>query len=113
MKMHDFFSKRTKEISNSSYRRSMIFSFLVFIALATAGVFAWKWLNHQPTEQQALKPLRKTLEINERILQSTFDTGKLSKTYKEKDAVKKVRVNGLIGMEKTVYTYFFYSIFFC
>ena len=52
----------------------------------------------------ALKPLRKTLEANERLLKSTFDTGKLSKVYTEKDAVKNVRVNGLIGMQKTVDT---------
>src|SRR5205809_7423266 len=104
MKKHDFFSKRTKEISNSSYRKRMIFSFLIFAVLITAGIFAWKWLNHQPTEQQALKPLRKTLELNEKLLKKAFDTGKLSKVYTENDAVKKVRVNGLIGMEKALDT---------
>ncbi len=82
----------------------MIFSFLIFAVLVAAGIFAWKWLNHQPTEQGALKPLRKTLEANEKILQSTFDTSKKSKVYTEKDAVKKVRVNGLVGMEKTIDT---------
>ena len=30
MKKHDFFSKRTQEISTSSYWRRMIFSFLIF-----------------------------------------------------------------------------------
>jgi DMSO/TMAO reductase YedYZ molybdopterin-dependent catalytic subunit len=104
MKKHDFFSRRTQEISTSSYRRKMAFSFLVFAMLVATGIFAWKWLLRQPTEQQALKPLRKTLELNERILKSTFDTGKLSKEYSEKDAVKNVRVNGLLGMEKTIDT---------
>src|SRR5215831_3422984 len=104
MKRHDFFSKRTKEITTSSYRRKMVFSFLIFAMLLAAGIFTWKWLLRQPTEQQALKPLRKTLELNERILKSTFDTGKLSKEYSEKDAVKNVRVNGLLGMEKTIDT---------
>ena len=82
----------------------MFFSFILFGVLVAIGIFAWKWLNRQPTEQMALKPLRKTLELNERLLKSTFDTGKLSKVYTEKDAVKNVRVNGLIGMQKAVDT---------
>lgn len=105
MKKHDFFSKRTKEISNTSYKKKMFFSFLVFALLVTAAIFSWKWLLHQPTEQQALKPLRKTLEVNEKILKkAVFDTSHLAKQYSEKDAAKRVRVNGLVGMEKTVDT---------
>ena len=105
MKRRDYFSRRTKQISNSSYRRKMIFSFLIFAVLVTAAIFAWKWLNHQPTEQGALKPLRKTLEANEKILKkAVFDTSHLVKEYPEKDAVKKVRVNGLVGMEKKIDT---------
>jgi DMSO/TMAO reductase YedYZ molybdopterin-dependent catalytic subunit len=105
MSRHDFFSKRTKEIITRSYRKKIIFSFLSFTILIIAAIFFWKWLNHQPTEQGALKPLRKTLEANETILKKTvFDTSHLSKQYAEKDAVKNVRVNGLIGMEKTIDT---------
>jgi len=61
-------------------------------------------LNHQPTEQGALRPLRKTLEANEKIFNSVFDSSKLSKVYTEKDAAKYVRVNGKIGMLKEVDT---------
>ena len=104
MNKRNFFDKRTKEISKTSYRRKIIFSFLIFAVLVTTAIYAWKWLNHQPTEQGALKPLRKTLEANEKILKSTFDTSKKTKVYTEKDAVKNVRVNGLIGMEKTIDT---------
>src|SRR5258706_4325533 len=105
MSRHDFFSRRTKEINARSYRKKIIFSFLSFTVLVIAAIFFWKWLNHQPTEQGALKPLRKTLEVNETILKKTiFDTNHLSKQYAEKDAVKNVRVNGLIGMEKTIDT---------
>jgi len=82
----------------------MIAAFVIFALCIIAGIAAWKWLLHQPTQQQALKPLRKTLEANERILQSTFDSSKKSRVYNEKDAAKKVRVNGLIGMEKMVDT---------
>lgn len=105
MSKRNFFDNRTKEISNSSYRGRIIFSFLIFAVLVTAGIFAWKWLNHQPTEQGTLKPLRKTLEANEKILQkAVFDTSHEAKKYSEKDAVKNVRVNGLIGMEKAIDT---------
>ena len=82
----------------------MIIAFVIFALCIIAGIAAWKWLLHQPTEQQALKPLRKMLEANERILHSTFDSSKKSKVFSEKDAAKKVRVNGLIGMEKLVDT---------
>lgn len=82
----------------------MFFSFILFVVLVIVAIFSWKWLNHQPQEGLALRPLRRTLELNERLLKSTFDTGKLSKVYAEKDAVKKVRVNGLIGMLKAVDT---------
>lgn len=102
MNKRDYFSPRTKEISESSFKRKLFFSFLIFALLVTAGIFSWKWLNHQPQEQQALKPLRNTLEANERLLKKTvFDTNHLAKKYSEKDAVKNVRVNGLIGMQRT------------
>ncbi len=104
MSGRDFFSKRTKEVSNTAYRKRMIFSFLIFTILVIAGIFAWKWLNNQPGDQGALKPLRKTLEVNEKLLTSTFDTSKKAKIFDVKDAVKNVRVNGLIGMEKTIDT---------
>jgi DMSO/TMAO reductase YedYZ molybdopterin-dependent catalytic subunit len=104
MKRRDYLLKRTKEISSSAYKKRMLFSFLIFAVLVTGGIFAWKWLIDQPKDQGALTPLRKTLEVNERLLTSTFDTSKKAKTYDEKDAVKNVRVNGLIGMEKTIDT---------
>jgi DMSO/TMAO reductase YedYZ molybdopterin-dependent catalytic subunit len=104
MNKRDYFSGRTKEVSNASFRKRMIISFVVFALLITAGIYWWKWLNHQPEEQQALKPLRKTLETNEKILTATFDSSKKAKVYLEKDAAKNVRVNGLIGIEKTIDT---------
>jgi DMSO/TMAO reductase YedYZ molybdopterin-dependent catalytic subunit len=105
MKRHDFFSRRTREISNSSYIKRMIFSFVSFAILVATCIFAWEWLNDQPKEQQALKPLRRTLEANEGILKKVvFDTSHTAKKYSEKDAVKKVRVNGSVGMQKTIDT---------
>jgi len=104
MSRHNFFAKRTREISESSYKKRMLIAFISFAVLGIVAIFSWKWLLHQPQEQQALKPLRKTLEANEKIFNSVFDSSKLSKVYTEKDAAKYVRVNGKIGMLKEVDT---------
>ena len=105
MNKHSYFYKREKEVSDTSFRKRMIISFSIFVVLLIVGFISWKWLLHQPTEQGALKPLRATLQTNEKILKSAvFDTSHVSKRYSEKDAVKNVRVNGLIGMEKTIDT---------
>ena len=105
MSKRSYFDKRTTEVNNSSFTRRSIFAFLIFAALIIVSVVAWKWLLHQPTEQNALKPLRKTLEFNERLLKKdVFDTNHISKRYAQQDAVKHVRVNGLIGMNQTVDT---------
>ncbi len=98
MSRHDYFSTRIKNVSKASFTKRIIFSFFAFALLTALAIFSWKWLNKQPTEQGALKPLRTTLETNEKIFKSTFGENKLSKTYTEKDAVKNVRVNGRIGM---------------
>jgi hypothetical protein len=37
MKKRDFFSGRTKEISSSSYKRRMLFSFILFGVLVAYG----------------------------------------------------------------------------
>lgn len=103
MKMHDFF-QRTQTISSTSFRRKMIISFIVFIVLMCLTVFAWKWLNHQPKEQGALKPLRKALQANEKIFSSTFSKNKQSKVYTAEDAVKTPRVNGMYGLKSTLDT---------
>ena len=85
MRRPDFFSKRTKEIRTSSFRRRAAFSFVSFALLLLAAIFFWKWLNHQPTEQGALKPLRKTLEANEKVFKTAvFDTNHLAKKYSAK-----------------------------
>lgn len=102
MKKHDYFSSRIKNISGTSYTKRIIFSFLAFAVLIIVAVFSWQWLNHQPMEQGVLKPLRSTLETNEKVFKSTLNENKLSKTYTEKDAVKNVRVNGKIGMMDSI-----------
>jgi DMSO/TMAO reductase YedYZ molybdopterin-dependent catalytic subunit len=101
MKKPDFF-QRTVTLNTSSFRKRMISAFLIFIILIAGAVFAWQWLNHQPKQQGALQPLRKTLETNEKIFSSIFSNKKESKTYTKAQAVKKPRVNGNLGLRDTV-----------
>ncbi len=42
--------------------------------------------------------MRKGLTINEKLFSSVFNEGRLVKTYDKSEAVKKVRVNGNLGM---------------
>ncbi len=96
---NDFFEKRVEEKNEKWIWRKTIFAFSIFVLMLFAALFFWRWLNHQPTEQAALKPLRSTLNWNEKIFSRLFNINKLAKTYEEKDAVKNVRVNGDAGMD--------------
>lgn len=75
---------------------------MIFVVLLAGGFFAWKWLNDQPQDHMILKPLRKTLEANEKVFKGTLGKNKESKTYTVADAVKNVKVNGLIGIQDTI-----------
>lgn len=101
MKKHDFFERTALE-TDKQIRRRTFFSFVAFAAAAATGITGWKWLNHQPREDQTLQPLRNTLETNEKILTSTFSENRLVKTYPTSAAVKNVRVNSLIGTRDNV-----------
>jgi DMSO/TMAO reductase YedYZ molybdopterin-dependent catalytic subunit len=101
MKKRDYFD-RTETVSSSSFRKRSVIAFLIFIVLGVAAFYSWKWLNNQPQEAGALKPLRKGLTADEKIFSSYFSKNRLAKTYAEKDAVKNVRVNGDVGMPDSV-----------
>lgn len=101
MKKHDF-SSRTKTITNKAYTLKTITAFVLFAALITGGYFAWQWLNSQPKQGAALKPLRATLEANEKLFKAGLDSNTHVKEYSKAEAVKNVRVNGLIGIHDTI-----------
>ena len=101
MKKRNFFD-RTEPEDDKKIRRRTFLSFLGFTAAGTTGFLGWKWLNHQPQDADALKPLRSTLEANEKILTSTFSEHHLVKTYPVEKAVKNARVNSLIGTEQNI-----------
>jgi DMSO/TMAO reductase YedYZ molybdopterin-dependent catalytic subunit len=73
-----------------------LFFLLVFFSLCIAG---WKWLQKQPEQDGALKPLRSALDANESIFTSFFGNS-LAKTYSREDVVSRVRVNGFAGIRQ-------------
>ncbi len=75
---------------------SLVFLFS-FFGICVAG---WKWLQKQPKEKSALKPLRKALDANESIFLGMFNNNHLSKTYPKSLAVPRVRVNGNYGLNE-------------
>jgi DMSO/TMAO reductase YedYZ molybdopterin-dependent catalytic subunit len=91
---------KEKIISDRLLRQKTATAFLVFFLSFAAGIFFWLWLKQQPKEAGAgiAYPLRKGLGINENIFSAAFNANRLVKTYPVSEAVKKVRVNGNIGM---------------
>jgi DMSO/TMAO reductase YedYZ molybdopterin-dependent catalytic subunit len=100
MRKHDFFS-RTTEVSSKNIARRTIISFVLFAMLLTAAWFSWNWLNAQPKEQGALRPLRKVLSANEQIFGAYYDSSHLTKTFAADKAAKNVRANGYVGLADT------------
>jgi hypothetical protein len=89
-------------IDDRKMRNRSIIAFIIFLLLVCLALLGWKWINHQPREDGALKPLRKTLEINENFFSSIYDSTRLVKEYPLNYAVKRVRVNGGEGMSGKV-----------
>lgn len=93
---------KTKEyfLSKAQVRNRTILAVTCLLLFFTACFFTWKWLNGQPKEQGALKPLRKVLDANESIFSTVlFSNSNLVKTYPKESAVQKVRVNGNYGLQ--------------
>lgn len=85
-------------VSEKSIRHKTIFSFLFFAVAIFAGVYAWILLRKQPQEEGIAKTLRQGLVFNENLFSSVFNVNKLAKEYPKTAAVKKVRVNGNLGL---------------
>ena len=85
-------------VSESEVRKKTIFSFLVFFLMLALAVFIWKWIHRQPTDNQALKPLRMVLNANEGFFGSFFSNNHLVRTFPASAAAHHPRVNGDDGM---------------
>lgn len=86
------------EVSEKTVRNKTLIAFLIFIVLILSAIALWKWLHHQPVEMGAIKPLRKVLNYNEDVFNKVFSKDHSAKTFPLAAAVKKVRVNGDLGM---------------
>jgi DMSO/TMAO reductase YedYZ molybdopterin-dependent catalytic subunit len=88
--------------TEKKYRRTSLISFIIFILMGLIVFSIWEWLAHQPNEKGEVKAIpaymRNVLDFNEEIYSGIYSTRNLIKEYPKKSAVKKVRVNGDIGM---------------
>lgn len=73
-------------------------SFLAGGAAAVAGLAGWEWLRTRPGDMDAPWPLRRTLEMNERLARAVFSRSRLAPTFPVSKA-EMPRVNGQEGME--------------
>lgn len=93
-----------KEIlfTKNQVRRKTIIAFSVFIFLMMAAIAGWMYVKNLPLDNGLLggvqPPIRKVLNLNEKIFSRSLDSTHLAKTYPLSFAVKKVRVNGDIGL---------------
>ena len=79
-------------------RRRTFRAFTIFFLLLGAGWLLFMRLYHEDKDAGVQKTLRKGLEFNESLLTSIFTQARISKEYTLADAMKKVRVNGNIGL---------------
>jgi DMSO/TMAO reductase YedYZ molybdopterin-dependent catalytic subunit len=86
-------------ISQKQINRRTIFGLVMFILFLSGCVLAWLWLHNSNKESGTPAPLRSVLNKNEALFSRTLSDGQLAKTYPKEYAAKKVRVNGLIGLQ--------------
>jgi len=85
-------------LTSSQVRNKTLLS-LFFLFLFFGGCIAvWKWLHHQPEQDEAPRPLRSVLTANESIFTSFFGNSRLTKTYPPSAIVPKARINGNYGL---------------
>lgn len=86
-------------ISEKKLRNKTLLSFAVFIIFIITAIFFWKKLHQQPEIAGTPKPLRTVLDANGNLFSGFLSDNHLAKTYPVSEAVKKVRVNGNLGLE--------------
>ena len=84
--------------TNQQIRRKTIKAFIGFGVASLVPVGVWKWINSSPKLNNALAPLRKTLEFNEKLTGKLLSDSHLAPTFPVSQAQKKVRVNGGVGL---------------
>ena len=74
--------------------------FIVAGVAAAAGLGGWKWLTSRPKEDGVPWPMRRALEMNERIAGAYFSPRRLSPTYDASRITRPARLNGGIGLDQ-------------
>ena len=87
-----------KIIDTKEIKKKTIISFAFFLLFIMVCIVGWKWLQRQPTDNGALRPLRTILNINESIFGTLVSDNHLAKTFPLSIAAPRVRVNGDAGM---------------
>src|SRR5689334_4581576 len=81
-------------------RRRTRRDFIVAGVAAAAGIGGWKWLTSRPKEDGIPWPLRRALNMNERIAGAYFSPKRLSPTYDPSRITRPARLNGGIGLDQ-------------
>lgn len=76
-------------------------SFLLWGAGLATGAGAFEWLTTRPKTGDVPWPIRKTLELNERLARGFFSKHRFSRTYNASQ-VSPDRVNGDIGLDEDI-----------
>ena len=81
-------------------KRKTIIAFTVFILCLGGAAATFFWLYNEPASADNVQPtLRKGFVANEKIFSLFYSKTREAKKFAKSDAVKKVRVNGDVGME--------------
>ena len=84
--------------TDQQIRRKTVKAFVGFGIASLIPLGVWKWINSSPKLNNALAPLRKTLELNEKLTGKLLSNSHLAPTFPVSQAQKKVRVNGGVGL---------------
>ena len=84
--------------TDQQIRRKTVKAFVGFGIASLIPLGVWKWINSSPKLNNALAPVRKTLEFNEKLTGKLLSNSHLAPTFSVSQAQKKVRVNGGVGL---------------
>ena len=93
---------REELTTDQQIRRKTIKAFIGFGVASLIPVGVWKWINSSPKLNNALAPLRKTLEFNERLTGKLLADSHLAPIFPVSQAQKVVRVNGGVGLMDSI-----------
>ncbi|MGZ3838017.1 MAG: molybdopterin-dependent oxidoreductase [Flavisolibacter sp.] len=86
-------------LPEKTIRNKTFFAFIFFLLAFATGVYVWKLVRREPREQGIPTTLRKGLMFDESLFRKVYRQSRLVPTYPISWAVKKVRVNGNLGLK--------------